>query len=64
MQLLETISNNGNTSRFYVDSKRVSQQRFRDIKTLHRLDCFQTIIRRGFIRHYCCARPHLTTATR
>lgn len=58
MQLCETIT--PKATRYYLDGKRVSRALIVAIKGDHSLDTFQTVIKRGVTRHYCCARKEST----
>jgi hypothetical protein len=55
MQLLRTITPKG--QRQYVDGRRVTLAKYLEtIYSAARLECLQTTIKRGTIRHYAIAR--------
>ena len=53
MQLLETVTANGKF--YYVDSRRVSREKFIETKSGKRLDCFITRVSKHAIRNWCSA---------
>lgn len=56
VNLCETTRQSEGTTRYYVNGRRVSKERMREIKRDHALDTFQTVCKGDFIRQHCCAR--------
>lgn len=56
LQLCETVNPKNGIRRYYVNSKRVSLQAFRDAKFMATLDTFNTLHTRGLVKMFCCAR--------
>lgn len=52
-QLCRTITNKGEF--YFVNSRRVTKDKFEETKFWMRMSCLQTTIKKGIIRHYCVA---------
>lgn len=52
--MLRTITPKGTF--YFVNSRRVSRDQFNETQFGRRLECFQTTIKNGIIRHYHTAR--------
>ncbi len=54
MTLLHTVTKNGQF--FFINSKRVSREKYLETKHGKRLDCFVTRVTQKAVRNYCQAR--------
>lgn len=57
MELTDSRGTRADDRRLYVDGRRVTLERFNDIKSASRLDCFYSTRRNGRMRLHCSARP-------
>lgn len=58
-RLTETLGTRADDRRYYVDGRRVTRERFEDIKRTRRLDTFYSTRRNGRIRLHCHASEHV-----